>query len=102
MKHPVDRLFGGIFLAVVVTVVVMVLLASLPLEDLGVGRIAHVLAGVAIAACIVLPRPLLKRTVWHGRDPFVLDDELDNMLIGRGIGVVCGAAAGVFVLAQWT
>lgn len=102
MKHPVDRLFGGIFLAVIVTVTAMVLLALLPLDALGVGRIAHVLTGVAVAACIVIPRPLLKRTVWHGRDPFVLDDELDNMLIGRGIGLVCGAAAGVFVLAQWT
>ncbi|WP_066740587.1 hypothetical protein [Cupriavidus sp. D384] len=101
MKHPVDCLFGGIFLSVIVTVLVMVLLALLPLDALGEGRLTYVLAGMGVSACIVFPRPLLKRTLWHGRDPFVLDDELDNMLIGRGIGLVCGAAAGVFVLGQF-
>lgn len=101
MKHPVDRLFGGIFLTLVVTVGVLVLLALLPLDSLGVGRVGHMLAGMAISACIVFPRPLLKRTLWHGRDPFVLDDELDNMLIGRGIGLIGGAAAGLFVLSQF-
>lgn len=101
MKHPVDRLFGGIFLTVGVTVLVLVLLALLPLDSIVEGRVALVLTGVALSACIVFPRPLLKRTLWHGRDPFLLDDELDNMLIGRGIGLVCGAAAGLFVLGQF-
>jgi len=101
MKTPVDCLFGGIFLTLIVTVLVMVLLALVPLDVFGESRLTHVLSGVAISACIVFPRTLLKRTVWHGQDPFVLDEELDNMLIGRAIGLVCGAAAGMFVLGQF-
>ena len=62
MKHPVDRLFGGIFLTVGVTVLVLVLLALLPLDSIVEGRVALVLTGVALSACIVFPRPLLKRT----------------------------------------
>lgn len=99
MKHPVDRLVGGIFFAVIVTLAVMVGLALLPFGNLDEARSLHVGLGIALSACIVLPRPLLMRSIWRGRDPFILDDEVDNMLIGRVIGIVCGAAAGVFVLA---
>nr|WP_315598872.1 hypothetical protein [uncultured Cupriavidus sp.] len=102
MRHPVDRLFTGIFLSAGVTLVVMMLLAQLPFGDLDESRGLHILLAVVIAACIVLPRTLLMRTIWRGRDPFILEDELNNMLIGRGIGLVGGAIAGVFVLSQFT
>ncbi len=102
MRHPVDHLFSGIFLAAGVTLVVMLLLAQVPFGDLDESRGVHVLLAVVIAACIVLPRILLMRTIWRGRDPFILEDELNNMLIGRGIGLIGGAIAGVFVLSKFT
>ncbi|RZT28822.1 hypothetical protein [Cupriavidus agavae] len=98
MGHPVDRLFGGIFLAVLVTTTVMVLLTLVPAGNLDEARLLHVGLAVGISACILLPSPVLKRTIWHGRDPFVLDEELNNMIIGRTIGLAVGVAAGVFVL----
>ena len=102
MKHPVDRLIAGIFVAVLVTVVVMVLLGIVPFGDLDEARVLHVVLGITISACIVLPRPLMMRTFWRGRYPFILDDEINNMLLGRGIGLLCGAAAGMFVLTKIT
>lgn len=101
MKHPVDRLFGSIFWAVFVTVVVMVLLALVPFGDLDEARALHVVLGIGISAAIVLPRVVLLRTIWHGRDPYILDDEINNMLLGRAIGIFCGAAAGMFVLSKF-
>lgn len=79
----------------------MLLLSVIPVAEMNEGRnIWHLLIGVTIAACICLPRPILMRTYWRERYPFVLDDELNNMLLGRLIGLACGAMAGMFVLAK--
>lgn len=101
MKHPIDRLFAGIILTVLLTVTLTVLLSAVPLAQLNEGRsVWHVALGVGIAACVMLPRTVLMRTIWRKYYPFILDDEINNMLLGRVIGLVFGAMAAMYVLVK--
>lgn len=101
-RHPVDRLFAGLFLTVAVTVTAIVALSLLPFAGFDDGfSLRPVIAGAIVAACVVFPRTLLLRTVWRKRrSPFLLDDVLNNMLIGRAIGLIGGVIAGVWVLSK--
>jgi hypothetical protein len=92
--HPVDKLFSGLFLAATVTMVILFMLSVVPVKDFSDGMgLWHSLSGLAIAACIVFPRPVLMRTLMRDkRSPFLLDSDVECMLLGRVMGLVFGLA----------
>ncbi len=97
MGHPVDKLISGLLLATAITMVALFGLTFAPVQALTEGA-RHAIAGLAISALIVFPRPLLLRTVWREkRSPFLLDEDLNNMLLGRAIGLVLGLVFAVWL-----
>lgn len=53
---------------------------------------------LGVSSCILLPVPLLQRTVLrHRRDPFVDNEDLDNLLLGRFVGLILGLVAAIWL-----
>ncbi|MEW6340407.1 MAG: hypothetical protein AB1704_06970 [Pseudomonadota bacterium] len=99
MGHPVDRLMSGLFLAALVTMSALFALSMIPVGSFNDGLgLWHVAAGLAVAACIVFPRPLLLCTLLRAkRSPFLLDVDVNSMLIGRVMGLVFGVLGTVWL-----
>ena len=100
MDHPVDRLFGSLFYSLfvaLVTIFVFCQLSSAVHADMS--DLTRIAIPLAISACVVFPRPLLLRTVLRSRQsPFVSDSHLNNMLVGRALGLAGGLIAAGWVM----
>ncbi|MFM0340953.1 hypothetical protein [Paraburkholderia fungorum] len=99
MGHPVDKMFGGLFLTSLITLAILMVLPALPVPALnGTLGIRQLLIGMSIAVGIVFPRPVLLRTLLRARrSPFLLDQDIDSMLIGRVMGLVFGVIASLWL-----
>jgi hypothetical protein len=101
-QNPTDRLVAGVLLGGLVTAVIVVALIWLGIpSDQHASMAARLALPVGIAAAILFPGPLLKRTVLRARrDVFLLDEDLNAMLLGRAVGVAGGLAIGVTLATQ--
>jgi hypothetical protein len=101
-KQPSDRLVAGVLIGALVTVffVVGMLYLGVPSER-HAGMAARLGLPVALASVLLFPMPLLHRTVLRERrSEFLLDEDLNAMLMGRLIGVIGGVALGVTVASE--
>jgi hypothetical protein len=97
--HSVDKMFGGLFFTAIITLTILMVIPALPAPALN-GNLGarQILIGVGAAVCIVFPRPLLLRTLLRDRrSPFLLDQDIDSMLIGRAMGLVFGVTASLWI-----
>lgn len=100
--HPVDRLVTGAIVGALVTTLLVLLLVwlDIPPEKL-VSLPLRLALPVVIAACALLIRPLLHKTVLRNRrDPLMLDEDLNQLLVGRALGVVGGFFFGITLATQ--
>ena len=100
--HSTDKLIGGALAGAIVTAVVVVILRYFGIPS---GRydnvVAQAVAPIVVAAFILLTRPLLLRTVLHSRrDPLLLDEDLNAILIGRTLGLIGGLFIGITLCAE--
>lgn len=100
--HPTDRLVAGSIVGAIFTAVLVLLLIWLDIPPEKKFSLALRLAlPVAIAAVALLFRPLLLKTVWRDRrDPTMLEEDINLLLIGRMLGVVGGFFFGVTLVTQ--
>ncbi len=95
--HPSDKLVGGVLMGALLTAVFVVglLYLGIPSEH-HAGMVARLGLPVALSSVLLFPMPLLHRTVLRERrSEFILDEDLNAMLLGRVIGVIGGLALGV-------
>jgi hypothetical protein len=100
--HPVDRLVAGAIVGALVTTVIVLLFVwlDIPPEKL-VGAAVRLAVPLVISACALLIRPLLFRTLLSKRrDPMMLDEDLNQLLVGRALGVVGGFFFGITLATQ--
>ncbi|QCP52582.1 hypothetical protein FAZ95_25835 [Trinickia violacea] len=95
--HSTGKLFGGALIGAIVTAAAEVIFGCLGIPS---GPYAHAAiqgaAPIAVAACVLFPRPILLRTVLRSRrDPLLFDEDLNAMLIGRAFGMVVGFPIGI-------
>jgi hypothetical protein len=96
-KQPSDRLVAGVLIGALVTAffVVGMLYLGIPSEH-HAGMAKRLGLPVLLASVILFPVPLLHRTVLRERrSQFLLDEDLNALLLGRVIGVIGGIALGV-------
>lgn len=96
-QRPTDRLVAGVLIGGVLTAVLVMLLLYLGIPSAKTANVAVRLAVPAFVAIAVLfPVPALHRTVLkERRDPFLLDEDLNAILVGRAVGVVLGLGFGL-------
>ncbi|WP_157648323.1 hypothetical protein [Burkholderia ubonensis] len=100
--HSSDKLIGGALMGTIVTAAVVVVLRYLGIPS---GRYENVVTQITmpivVAGCILLPRPLLLRTVLRSRrDPLLLNEDLNATLTGRSLGIVGGLFIGITLCVQ--
>jgi len=84
-------LLGGLVTAVAV---VVMLYLGIPGEH-HANTAMRLGAPVALASVLLFPAPLLQRTVLSARrSEFVLDEDLNAVLLGRAIGLIGGLMTG--------
>ncbi|WP_322010734.1 hypothetical protein [Paraburkholderia sp. J12] len=100
--HPTDRLVSGAIVGAIVTTAVLLLLIWLDIPpEKHVDLALRLALPVLISACAVLGRPLLLKTVLRSRrDPLMLEEDLNSLLVGRAVGVVGGFFFGVTLATQ--
>lgn len=58
---------------------------------------------VIVAACILCVRPILLRTILRNRrSPFLLDEDLNAILIGRMLGLLGGMFIGITLYTEFS
>jgi ABC-type enterobactin transport system permease subunit len=100
--YPTDRLVAGSIVGGIVTAFAVVLLTWLdfPAEH-HFNVYIRLAVPVLLSACVLFPRPLLMRTVLHKRrDPTLLDEDLNHVLLGRALGLVGGLFIGITLAAE--
>lgn len=100
-RHPADYFVTGIFIggypALVITWGVLWGVAQC-------AWLSHILAwqcaviAFVLTALLTMSRPLLLRTVLSARrDPFIFEVDLNQALLGRGIGIAIGVGAAIAI-----
>lgn len=95
--HPSDRLVAGVLLGAFVTAVFVIGMLYLGIPSSHHANTAMRLGlPVALSCALLFPVPLLLRTVLRERrSTFVLDEDLNALLLGRAIGVIGGIVLGI-------
>jgi hypothetical protein len=95
--HSSDRLVAGVLTGALLTTVFVVgmLYLGIPAEH-HANMPMRLGLPVALSCLLLFPMPLMRRTVLRERrSQFVLDEDLNAMLLGRVIGVIGGVVLGV-------
>ncbi|CAD6560548.1 hypothetical protein ACFQ3P_34250 [Paraburkholderia sabiae] len=95
--HPSDRLVAGVLVGALLTTVFVVgmLYLGIPAEH-HANMAMRLGLPVALSCALLFPMPVLHRTVLRERrSQFLLDEDLNALLLGRVIGVIGGVALGV-------
>ena len=100
--HSTDKLIGGALAGAIVTAAVIVIFRYFGIPS---GRydnvVAQAVAPIVVAAFILFIRPLLLRTVLRSRrDPLLLDEDLNVILMGRTLGLIGGFFIGITLCAE--
>ena len=95
--HSTDKLIGGALAGAIVTAVVVVTLRYFGIPS---GRydnvVVQAVVPIVVAAFILLTRPLLFRAALRSRrDPLLLDEDLNAILMGRTLGLIGGFFIGI-------
>lgn len=95
--HPSDRLVAGVLMGALLTTVFVVGMLYLGIPTENHANLAIRLGlPVALSCALLFPVPVPHRTVLRARrNQFVLDEDLNAVLLGRAIGVVGAVAFGV-------
>lgn len=100
--HPTDRLVAGSLLGAIFTAALVLLLIWLDIPpEKKVGLAVRLAVPVVIATVVLFVRPLLFKTIWRDRrDPTMLEEDLNLLMVGRALGVVGGFFFGVTLATQ--
>ncbi|WP_321813790.1 MULTISPECIES: hypothetical protein [unclassified Paraburkholderia] len=100
--HPTDKLVAGAIVGGVLTALLVVLLVWLDFpSDRHYSAPLRLAVPALISACLLFPRPLLHRTVLHAkRDPNLLDEDLNLLLLGRLMGLAGGIVFGISLASE--
>ncbi|WP_322103940.1 hypothetical protein [Paraburkholderia sp. J41] len=100
--HPTDRLVAGSIVGAIFTAALVLVLIWLDIPpEKKVSLAIRLAVPVVISAVVLLFRPLLLKTIWRDRrDPTLLDEDLNLLLVGRALGVVGGFFFGVTLVTQ--
>ncbi|SDG57328.1 hypothetical protein SAMN05216466_1048 [Paraburkholderia phenazinium] len=97
-----DKLIGGALIGAIFTAAVVVIFKYLGIPSGRYGNeVIQVVAPIVAAACILLPRPLLLRTILRERrDPLLLDEDLNATMTGRALGLIGGFFIGITLCSE--
>jgi hypothetical protein len=100
--HPVDRLVAGAIVGALVTTVIVLLFVWLDIPpERQVNLAIRLAVPFLISVCALLTRPLLHKTLLKKRrDPLLLEEDLNQLLVGRALGVVGGFFFGITLVTQ--
>ncbi|WP_322043678.1 hypothetical protein [Paraburkholderia sp. J67] len=101
-EHPTDKLVAGSIVGAILTALLVVLMAWLDFpSDRHYSAPIRLAVPALVSACLLFPRPLLHRTVLHEkRDPNLLDEDLNLMLLGRALGLIGGIIFGISLASE--
>jgi len=102
LGHSTDRLISGAITGALLTAALVILSVWLDFPSARHTGVAVRLALPAvISAAVLFPRPVLLRTILNSRrSPWLLDEDLDQLMRGRGVGLVAGIAIGITLAGQ--
>ncbi|WP_233874677.1 hypothetical protein [Paraburkholderia adhaesiva] len=101
-NQSTDRLVSGAVTGALLTAAIVILTIWLDLPSWRhADAFVRLAVPAAISAALLFPRPLLLRTVWKSRrDPWVFDEDLDQLMRGRAVGLVGGMFIGITLAGQ--
>jgi hypothetical protein len=97
-----DRLVAGALFGALVTIVLVSGFKYLGMVSGYVQNpVMQMAIPVALALTFLFTRPLLLKTVLSARrSPFMLEEDLNAMLVGRGMGIAAGVCIGITLSAE--
>lgn len=100
--HPTDKLVAGAVIGGILTAALVVLLVWLDFpSDRRYGAAVRLSVPAALSAMLLFPRPILHRTLLRDRrDPGLLDEDLNLLLVGRALGLVGGIIFGISLASE--
>jgi hypothetical protein len=103
IAEPTNHLVASTLLAGLTTAMIV---SCFRYFDIPSGHLANtatqILVPIVVAAALLLTRPLLLRTLLRDRrSPFLLDEDLNAMLIGRALGLIGGACIGITLYTEF-
>lgn len=100
--HPTDKLVAGAIVGGILTALLVVLLVWLDFpSDRHYSAVVRLTVPALISACLLFPRPLLYRTILREkRDPSLLDEDLNLLLVGRALGLIGGIIFGISLASE--
>ncbi|WP_321886068.1 hypothetical protein [Paraburkholderia bannensis] len=100
--HPTDKLVAGSIVGGILTALLVVLMVWLDFpSDRHYSAAVRLAVPALISACLLFPRPLLHRTVLREkRDPNLLDEDLNLLLLGRVLGLIGGIIFGISLASE--
>jgi len=102
--YPTDQLVSGMLKAALLTaaLVFVSVYFGASLDAHYINRFFELGVPVLVSALILFPRPLLLRTLLRAkRDPFLLDEDLNLLLVGLAVGLVGGIFIGVTLCTEF-
>lgn len=103
IAEPTNHLVSSTLLAGVTTALIV---SCFRYFDIPSGHFANtatqILVPILVAACLLITRPILLWTVLRERrSPFLLDEDLKSMLIGRVLGLIGGTCIGITLYTEF-
>ncbi|WP_233862530.1 hypothetical protein [Paraburkholderia adhaesiva] len=101
-NNSTDRLVSGAITGALLTAAIVILAIWLDFPSRRYAdSFVRLAVPVMISAAVLFPRPLLLRTIWNGRrQPWVLDEDLDQLMRGRTVGLIGGVLIGITMAGQ--
>jgi hypothetical protein len=100
--HPTDKLVAGTIFGGILTALLVVLMVWLDFpSDRHYSAVVRLSVPALISACVLFPRPILHRTILREkRDPSLLDEDLNLLLVGRALGLIGGIIFGISLASE--
>jgi hypothetical protein len=101
-KYSTDYLISGALIGAIVTAALIVVFSFSAISSgFFATNIAKIAASAGISACLILIRPILLKTMLSSRrSPFLLKEDLDSMIFGRAVGMICGVLIGITLFVE--
>ncbi|NKJ46262.1 hypothetical protein CIC12_05790 [Burkholderia sp. SG-MS1] len=98
-RYSVDRFVAGLLFGAFIAWFASVAMDHWVLSSpVGQGRGLRLVIEAVVSACLVLPRPLLLKTVLRSRrSVFIQDEDVRAMLRGRVVGILSGVWVGATI-----
>lgn len=101
-KHSIDWFVSGALFGAIATAALVIVFKYLGIPSGHYANdVTQLAAPIIAAACMLFLRPVLLKTGLNRRsNPFLLDEDLNAMLLGRALGVLGGACMGITLFVE--